>query len=98
MMALSFVFMSFPSSFFGRFIRVSGYLIVMLSLSQLACAFVVPTLLVQAGADSPPHLHQVKAPESKGAVASESSICSNIGLDLIKQGGNAADAVSAGFR
>ena len=70
----------------------------MLSLSQLACAFVVPTLLEQAGADSPLQLHQVKAPESKGAVASESSICSNIGLDLIKQGGNAADAVSAGFR
>jgi len=31
-----------------------------------------------------------------GAVASESSICSRIGVDLIKDGGNAADAVSAG--
>lgn len=29
-----------------------------------------------------------------GAVASESSICSNIGIDLLKAGGNAADAVS----
>ncbi len=28
-----------------------------------------------------------------GAVASESSICSNIGIDLLKAGGNAADAV-----
>lgn len=28
-----------------------------------------------------------------GAVASESSICSRIGVDLIKAGGNAADAV-----
>lgn len=28
-----------------------------------------------------------------GAVASESSICSNIGIDLLKVGGNAADAV-----
>ncbi|KAL5121996.1 hypothetical protein ACEQ8H_000212 [Pleosporales sp. CAS-2024a] len=28
-----------------------------------------------------------------GAVASESSICSNIGIDLLKQGGNAADAL-----
>ena len=29
-----------------------------------------------------------------GAVASESSVCSRIGVDLIKAGGNAADAVS----
>ena len=28
-----------------------------------------------------------------GAVASENSICSNIGIDLLKAGGNAADAV-----
>ena len=28
-----------------------------------------------------------------GAVASESKICSNIGIDLLKAGGNAADAV-----
>jgi gamma-glutamyltranspeptidase / glutathione hydrolase len=29
-----------------------------------------------------------------GAVASESSVCSNIGIDILKEGGNAADAVS----
>lgn len=29
-----------------------------------------------------------------GAVASVSSVCSHIGVDLIKSGGNAADAVS----
>ncbi|KFY34073.1 hypothetical protein V494_07079 [Pseudogymnoascus sp. VKM F-4513 (FW-928)] len=29
---------------------------------------------------------------TRGAVASESSICSNIGIDLIRRGGNAADA------
>ena len=28
-----------------------------------------------------------------GAVASESEICSNIGIDLLKMGGNAADAL-----
>lgn len=28
-----------------------------------------------------------------GAVASESSVCSNIGIDLLGKGGNAADAV-----
>lgn len=30
-----------------------------------------------------------------GAVASESSVCSHIGTNLIKKGGNAADAVCA---
>ena len=29
-----------------------------------------------------------------GAVASESKICSQIGIDLLKSGGNSADAVS----
>lgn len=30
----------------------------------------------------------------KGAVASEVSTCSHVGVDLIEKGGNAADAVS----
>ena len=30
-----------------------------------------------------------------GAVASESSICSNIGIDILKSGGNAADSLVA---
>lgn len=30
-----------------------------------------------------------------GAVATEKSVCSNIGLDFLKQGGNAADALVA---
>ena len=30
-----------------------------------------------------------------GAVASESSICSNIGIDILKCGGNAADSLVA---
>ncbi len=30
-----------------------------------------------------------------GAVASESEICSHIGIDMLKQGGNAADALVA---
>lgn len=38
----------------------------------------------------PPHFrHQDK----NGAVASEVSECSRVGLELIKEGGNAADAV-----
>lgn len=34
------------------------------------------------------------APGKLGAVASESSICSKHGTDMLKMGGNAADAVS----
>ena len=37
---------------------------------------------------------QHEAKDKRGAVASESSVCSNIGINLIKDGGNAADAVS----
>ena len=33
-----------------------------------------------------------------GAIASESKICSQIGIDLLKSGGNAADAVSYNYR
>ena len=39
------------------------------------------------------HRHQAHL----GGVASESSVCSQIGIDLLKMGGNAADAVS-GYR
>lgn len=66
----------------------------MLSLLQLACALVVTPLLHQAGANPLPHVQQRYVPDSLGAVASESSICSEIGIDLLRQGGNAADAVS----
>lgn len=31
--------------------------------------------------------------DKRGAVASESSVCSRIGINLIREGGNAADAV-----
>ncbi len=66
----------------------------MLSLLQLACALVVPSLVQQAGANPVPAVRLTRAPGTRGAVASESSICSEIGLNLLKQGGNAADAVS----
>ena len=67
----------------------------MLSLLHLACALVVPTLLDQAGANPVPYLHHLnQGPDSRGAVASESDVCSRIGIDLLQQGGNAADAVS----
>lgn len=37
---------------------------------------------------------QYEAKDKLGAVASESAVCTQIGIDLIKDGGNAADAVS----
>ena len=37
---------------------------------------------------------QYEVKDKRGAVASESKVCSQIGIDLIKDGGNAADAVS----
>lgn len=66
----------------------------MLSLLQLACALALPPLFNQAAANPFPRAAQQYAPDSLGAVASESSICSSIGIDLLRQGGNAADAVS----
>jgi hypothetical protein len=36
---------------------------------------------------------QARLQDQLGAVASESNICSQIGIDLLKKGGNAADAV-----
>ena len=54
---------------------------------------------MQAGANPvPPSMHvpeleMRQAPGHLGAVATESEICSNIGIELLKQGGNAADAV-----
>ncbi|KAJ9640240.1 hypothetical protein H2204_003465 [Knufia peltigerae] len=65
----------------------------MLSLLQLACALALPPLFNQAAANPFPRVAQQYAPDSLGAVASESSICSNIGIDLLRQGGNAADAL-----
>jgi hypothetical protein len=47
------------------------------------------TALADYGTPSPPVLHDGQ----RGAVASESSICSHIGIDLLKLGGNAADAM-----
>ena len=45
-------------------------------------------LMVELGHGSQKHLA-----DHLGAVASESNICSQIGIDLLKEGGNAADAL-----
>jgi len=48
-------------------------------------------LLAHAGLATPFHSKDPKL----GAVASESSVCSEIGIDTLKKGGNAADALVA---
>jgi gamma-glutamyltranspeptidase/glutathione hydrolase len=61
--------------------------------------YVTGALTLQAALANPiahPH-HPYGAPALEanhlGAVASESEICSHIGIDLLKKGGNAADAL-----
>lgn len=62
----------------------------------ISLAFVAPFILRRAVATPmkvrtpPKHGHLDK----QGAVASEISTCSHIGVDMIREGGNAADAVS----
>lgn len=41
-------------------------------------------------------LHQESLPN--GAIASEQKVCTQVGLDLLRAGGNAADAVCRSFR
>lgn len=54
----------------------------LLGLSQLAVA--VPTTHIETNSTDIPSL---------GAVASESSVCSKIGIQMLEQGGNAIDAL-----
>ena len=64
----------------------------------MLCSFsLVLALLTQSVLASPSIKRWGEQHEEKdqlGAVASESSVCSRIGVDLIKDGGTAADAVS----
>lgn len=51
------------------------------------------TLFQQVLAGPVPRHKEHYAPDGRGAVASESSICSAIGINLLRDGGNAADAL-----
>lgn len=58
-------------------------------LSQLLLTII--TLLCLSDAAPAPSNHHAHG--EKGAVASESATCSQIGISLLKKGGNAADAL-----
>lgn len=67
--------------------QLHSYLGLALVLGQLASGWAPPAPALKRGSE------QHEAKDKSGAVASESAVCSNIGIDLIKNGGNAADAV-----
>lgn len=67
--------------------RLHSYLALALVLGQSALGWAPPASGYKRSSDQ----HELK--DKLGAVASESSVCSKIGVDLIKDGGNAADAV-----
>ena len=88
--------------------KLYHYIIVMsiMRITTRVLALAVPTsLLLSQGLDAAPAHHLSGYDVSKtlldpehnqlGAVASESSICSNIGIDMLKEGGNAADSLVA---
>ena len=56
--------------------------------TQASPAYVTPEYDVSNSLLDPGH-------NKLGAVASESSTCSNIGIDMLKAGGNAADSLTA---
>jgi hypothetical protein len=65
------------------------------SLSTIVCAGLVGQITLANPLPKADNYPPQYAPDRLGAVASESSICSSIGIELLKQGGNAADAVSS---
>lgn len=77
-------------------VALTARIFTMFALIQIVSALSFSSLFVQSGAS--PFLNSRLEPQyepgHRGAVASESSICSQIGIDLLSQGGNAADAVS----
>ncbi|KEF51898.1 gamma-glutamyltransferase [Exophiala aquamarina CBS 119918] len=66
----------------------------MLWLANVVWAVAISPLVNQVNASPFPHTRQFEQQsDTRGAVASESDICSHIGIDLLRMGGNAADAL-----
>ena len=61
----------------------------------MLCFSLISSLLLASSVYASPKLDDAQYHEKAdhGAVASESAVCSKIGIELLKQGGNAADAL-----
>lgn len=59
----------------------------------LTNAIIALSCLCQVGNAAPASAALGCEEDKLGAVAAESAVCSKIGVDVLKQGGNAADAV-----
>ena len=59
----------------------------------------LPSILLASGFAFSAWAHPAPSHDQElGAVACESSVCAGIGIDILKKGGNAADAVSSTAR
>ena len=69
----------------------------MASLKSIITSLVLAQLSLASPGRYPPAYHNGSGSgnDTLGAVASESSICSKIGTDVLKKGGNAADSLIA---
>lgn len=75
-------------------IRLFAVLSLVLVLVQLPNVYTSPLEFFDRGLDDRDASHRGIGPGKLGAVASENSICSRHGTDILEKGGNAADAVS----
>ena len=85
--------MVYRSSLSSSFLNI----LIMLSIMRTTAVLALTGLLSQV-VDASPTWQPPKYDAEKnklGGVASESSICSNIGIDMLKCGGNAADSLVA---
>ncbi|KAK5051025.1 hypothetical protein LTR84_003584 [Exophiala bonariae] len=67
----------------------------MLWFANTVCAAALLPLVNQIAASPLSHSYNEPSADTRGAVASESDICSHIGIGVIQDGGNAADALVA---
>lgn len=80
--------------FYSRRYGLIAILSLALVVINLPTSFGSPLDFFPRGPSSQDGWHHGFAPGKLGAVASESSICSGHGTEMLKMGGNAADAVS----
>lgn len=83
------VLVELVSSFYHEIINMARGTMLSRCLTGLLTLQSVLANPVPSGYPTPPVIKHGEL----GAVASESDICSHIGVDLLKQGGNAADAL-----